>query len=277
MPVLAPGTGQTTTGYLWAYRTLPSDDVQAVFYDFAMNRAHEHPTRVLKGFAGTLQVDGYSGYKDVLAGVAVIEAGCIAHARRKFVDVFKATKSPIAKEAIARIAALYGIEHEIDARGEVTIDERQRIRHEKSRPLMDDLQAWLTLCRARVAPRSSIAQALQYALNRWPALCRFLDDGRLPLDTNAVENAMRPVALGRKNWTFAGSEAGGKRAANMYTLLMSARLNGHEPLAYLTDILERLPTARRRDLDAMLPWNWQPRETVDAAAILAASHPLASV
>ena len=276
VPVLAPGTGRTTTGYLWAYRTLPSDTVQAVFYDFAMGRSHEHPDRVLKGFAGTLQVDGYDGYNGVLAGKAVIEAGCFAHARRKFVDVFKATASPTAKEAIVRIAALYGIEHEIDERGaDVTILDRQRIRHEKTRPLMTDLHAWLTLCRARASPRSSLAQALQYSLNRWPALCRFLEDGRLPLDTNAVENAMRPVALGRKNWTFAGSEAGGKRAAHMYSLLMSARLSGHEPLAYFTDILERLPTARMRDLDALLPWNWQPRATMDVAAALANSPLLA--
>ena len=272
VPVLAPGTGRTTTGYLWAYRTLPSDTVQAVFYDFAMNRGHEHPKRVLKGFAGTLQVDGYSGYNDVLAGEGVIEAGCMAHVRRKFVDVFKATASPVAKEAIVRIAGLYAIEREIDAKGEVSILDRQRIRHDKTWPLMDNLHAWLTLCRARASPRSALAQALQYALNRWPALCRFLEDGRLPLDTNAVENAMRPVALGRRNWTFAGSEAGGKRAANLYSLLVTAKLNGHEPLAYFTDILGRLPTARMRDLDEMLPWNWQSSATtVDAAAVLATS------
>jgi len=275
VPVLAPGTGRTTTGYLWAYRTLPSHPIQAVFYDFAMGRSREHPDRVLKGFAGTLQVDGYNGYNGVLAGQAVIEAGCMAHARRKFVDVFKATASPTAKEAIARIAALYAIEREIDEMGpQVTTLDRQRIRHEKTRALMDDLHVWLTLCQARASPRGSLAQALQYALNRWPALCRFLDDGRLPLDTNAVENAMRPVALGRKNWTFAGSESGGKRAANMYSLLISARLCGHEPLAYFTDILERLPTARMRDLDALLPWNWQPGPpTIDPAALSAALGP----
>jgi len=200
----------------------------------------------------------------------------MAHARRKFVDVFKATASPTAKEAIVRIAGLCGIEREIDEMGvDVTLVDRQRIRHEKTRPLMDDLHAWLTLCRARASPPSSLARSLQYSLNRWPALCRFLEDGRLPLDTNAVENAMRPVALGRKNWTFAGSESGGKRAANMYSLLMSARLSGHEPLAYFTDILERPPCARMRDLDALLPWNWQPGAVVDVAAALANSPLLA--
>ena len=272
VPVLAPGTGRTTTGYLWAYRTQPSDTVQAVLYDFSMNRAREHPKRVLAGFAGTLQVDGYSGYRDVLAGPNVIEAGCLAHARRKFVDVFKATASPTAQEAIVRIAEVYRIEHEIDALGEeVTILDRQRLRQEKSRPLMDAFHAWLTLCQARASPRSALAQALQYSLNRWTALCRFLDDGRLPLDTNAVENTMRPVALGRRNWTFAGSEAGGRRAANLYSLLITAKLNGHEPLAYLTDVLNRLPTTLMRDIDALLPWNWQPRTTVDVPAARAAS------
>ena len=266
-----PGYGKTTTGYLWAYRTLPSDPVQAVIFDFAMNRSQEHPKRVLAGFAGTLQVDGYSGYNEVLSRETVIEAGCLAHARRKLVDVFKVTGSPIAKEAIARIAALYQIEHDIDDLG-VSILDRQRIRHERSRPLMKALHEWLVLCRARASPRSSLAQALQYSLNRWTALCRYLDDGRLPLDTNAVENAMRPVCLGRRNWLFAGSEAGGQRAAQIYSLLVTAKLNGLEPLAYLTDVLERLPTARMRDLDAMLPWNWQPSASVDVAAALHASH-----
>ena len=243
-----------------------------MLYDFSMNRAHEHPKRVLAGFAGTLQVDGYSGYNDVLARETVIEAGCLAHARRKYVDVFKATASPIAKEAIVRIAELYRIEHEIDAAGqEVTILDRQRIRQEKSRPLMDEFHAWLKLCQARASPRSALAQALQYSLNRWTALCRFLDDGRLPLDTNAVENAMRPVALGRRNWTFAGSEAGGKRAASLYSLLITAKLNGHEPLAYFSDVLQRLPTTLMRDIDELLPWNWQPGQTVDEASALAAS------
>ena len=137
---------------------------------------------------------------------------------------------------------------------------------------MKDLYDWLELCRARASPRSALAQALQYALNRWPALCRFLADGRLPLDTNAVENAMRPVCLGRRNWLFAGSEVGGQRAARMYSLLVSAKLSGREPLAYFTDVLQRLPTARMRDLDALLPWNWQPGASVDVAATLAASY-----
>ncbi len=267
VPVLDPGAGKTTKGYLWAYRTLPSDTVQAVLFDFAMSRAQAHPNRALANFTGTLQVDGYSGYNEVLARAHMIEAGCLAHARRKFVDVFQASASPVAREAITQIAAFYKIEHEFDSEHPAgSIHERQRWRETHTAPLLKIWHEWLRLTHERSPPRSSLAKAIQYSLNRWEALNRFVHDGRLPLDTNAVENCMRPVALGRKNWLYAGSEAGGKRAAQMYTLISSARMNGHEPLAYLTDILDRLPTARRRDLDAMLPWNWQPPEIASLIA-----------
>ena len=136
-------------------------------------------------------------------------------------------------------------------------------------PLLDALHQWLAATHAKAPPRSALAKAIQYALNRWAALTRFAKDGRLPLDTNAVENALRPVALGRRNWTFAGSEAGGRRAAQMYSLIISATMNGHEPLAYITDILERLPTARMRDLESMLPWNWRAPAGIDVQAELA--------
>lgn len=270
LPVLDPGTGKTSTGYLWAYRTLPSDPIQAVVFDFAMSRAQAHPNRMLASFAGTLQVDGYAGYNEILRRPTVTEAGCLAHARRKFVEVYDATKSPIAQQAITRIAALYQIEREIDgAAPEASILDRQRHRQARAGPLLDAFHQWLIATHAKTPPRSALAKAMHYTLNRWKALIRYVDDGRLPLDTNAVENAIRPVALGRRNWMFAGSEAGGKRAAQMYSLLSSAKMNGHEPLAYLTDILERLPTARMKDLEAMLPWNWTPqRPSIDVAAEL---------
>ena len=268
--VLDPGSGKTATGYLWAYRTLPSDPVQAVSFDFAMSRSQAHPNRMLASFKGTLQVDGYAGYNDILSRRGVIEAGCLAHARRKFVDVFEATKSPVAKEAIARIAALYEVEHAIDASAEeVSILDRQRLRQDQAGPLLKALHDWLLCSYAKAPPRSALAKAMKYTLNRWTALTRYVEDGRLPLDTNAVENSIRPVALGRRNWLFAGSEAGGRRAAQIYSLIGSAKLNGLEPLAYLTDILERLPTARMKDLEAMLPWNWKPvGTTIDVAADL---------
>lgn len=268
VPVLDPGSGKTATGYLWAYRTLPSDPLQAVVFDFAASRSQVHPNRMLASFAGTLQVDGYAGYNDLLRKQTVTEAGCLAHARRKFVDVFEATGSPVAQEAIRRIAALYKIEHEIDETGEVTTLERGRLRQSRAGPLLEALHEWLVAVHAKSPPRSSLAKAIQYTLNRWAALTRFVKDGRLPLDTNAVENAIRPIALGRRNWLFAGSEAGGVRAAQIYSLLGSARLAGLQPIDYITDVLQRMPTARKRDLEAMLPWNWKPSTARDIAAEL---------
>ncbi len=271
VPVLEPGSGKTATGYLWVYRTLPSDPVQAVTFDFAMSRAQAHPNRRLAHFSGTLQVDGYAGYNEVLARPGVIEAGCLAHARRKFVDVYEATDSPVAQQAIVRIAALYQIEREFDETPEAgSTLERARYRQARAGPLLEAFRAWLTACYAKSPPRSALAKAMKYTLNRWAALTRYVEDGRLPLDTNAVENAIRPVALGRRNWLFAGSESGGHRAAQMYSLISTAKLNGIEPMAYLTDILERLPTARMKDLEAMLPWNWTPKSAViDIATELA--------
>ncbi len=227
VPVLEPGTGKTATGYLWVYRTLPSDPVQAVTFDFAMSRAQAHPNRMLANFNGTLQVDGYAGYNEILAHPGVIEAVCLAHARRKFVDVYEATDSPVAKQAIVRIAALYQIEREFDesAHAGSTL-ERERYRRARAAPLLEAFQAWLMASYSKLPPKSALAKAMKYTLNRWKALTRYVEDGRLPLDTNAVENAIRPVALGRRNWLFAGSESGGRRAAQMYSLISSSKLNG---------------------------------------------------
>lgn len=184
--------------------------------------------------------------------------------------MFDATKSPVAQQAITSIAELYRIEREIDEAGEVSTLERSRLRKARAGPVLDALHEWLVATHARAAPRSALAKAMQYTLNRWKALTRYVDDGRLPLDTNAIENAIRPIALSRRNWLFAGSEAGGVRAAQIYSLLGSARLAGVPPLAYFADILQRLPTARMRDLEAMLPWNWKPNAERDIAAELAA-------
>jgi transposase len=258
--VLDPGSGKTATGYLWAYRTLPSSQLQAVVFDFAMSRSGAHPTRMLANFIGTLQVDGYSGYREVLARPGVIEAGCFAHARRKFVEVFEATRSPIAQQAILQIAELYKLEREFHS---LSIIERQQQRQERAVPLLETLHAWLLAMHAQASPRSALAQAMLYSLNRWKALTRYVEDGRLPPDTNAVENAIRGIAVGKKNWLFAGSAAGGQRAALIYSLIETAKMNAVAPLAYLRDILERLPTARARDLEALLPWNWQPPASVD--------------
>jgi hypothetical protein len=253
VPVLQPGNGRTATGYLWAYRSGPWQPTQAVVFNFAMSRGQATPTHFLRDYRGVLQVDGYAGYNDVLRRDGVIEAGCMAHARRNFVEVWEATKSPAAQTAITEIARLYAIESEVKDLG---VAERQRQRQARAGPILDAFRQWLEAVRAKTAPRSALAKAIQYALNRWSALVRYVDDGRINIDNNPVENSIRGIALGRKNYLFCGSEGGGRRAALMYSLIESAKLNGIDPKAYLLDVLTKLPTAKRADLDALMPWNF---------------------
>jgi transposase len=181
----------------------------------------------------------------------------MVHTRRKFYDIHVATKSPLAEQALRRIAELYAIEADIRGR---TADERRAIRQERSRPLVEAMQAWLTETLNRISGRSALAQAIRYALNHWSGLVLFLDDGRLELDTNTVERAMRPVALGRKNALFAGADSGGKHWALIATLIQTAKLNELDPLAWLTDVLERIVSGqtKRNELPTLLPWNWKP-------------------
>ena len=253
VPVLQPGNGRTATGYLWAYRSGPWQPTQAVVFDFAMSRGQATPARFLQGYQGVLQVDGYAGYNDVLRRDGVIEAGCMAHARRYFVEVWDATKSPAAQTAITEIARLYAIESEIK---DLSVAQRQHQRQARAGPILDAFRQWLEAVRAKTGPRSALAKALQYTLNRWSALVRYVDDGRINIDNNPVENSIRGIALGRKNFLFCGSEGGGRRAALMYSLIESAKLNGIDPKAYLLDVLTKMPTAKRADLDAMMPWNF---------------------
>ena len=258
VPVLDPGAGKTATGYLWAYRTGPWSPLQAVAYDFTMSRAAEAPKRFLAGFTGTLLVDGYAGYNQVLARPGMIEAGCLAHARRYFREVFEATRSPIAQHALIQFGKLYAIECEVKHLApEARALERQR----RAAPILAQFKQWLDITHANAPPKSAIGKALAYSINRWRALTRYLDDGWLNIDNNPVENALRGIALGRKNWLFAGSEAGGRRAALFYTLIETAKLNDVNPHAYLVDVLTQLPTAKAKDLDALLPWNFRPKIT----------------
>jgi transposase len=253
VPVLQPGNGRTATGYLWAYRSGPWQPTQAVVFDFAMSRGQATPTRFLQGYQGVLQVDGYAGYNEVLRRDGVIEAGCMAHARRYFVEVWDATQSPAAQTAITEIARLYAIESEIK---DLSVAQRQHQRQARAGPILDAFRQWLEAVRAKTGPRSALAKALQYTLNRWSALVRYVDDGRINIDNNPVENSIRGIALGRKNFLFCGSEGGGRRAALMYSLIESAKLNGIDPKAYLLDVLTKMPTAKRADLDALMPWNF---------------------
>jgi transposase len=197
-------------------------------------------------------VDDYLGYKALFAR-GVTELACWAHARRKFVDQHKASGSKVAQEAIARIAVLYRIEAQA-----MTVEERLAHRQRHAVPALSALKAWLDKLRPTILGNSGTANAIDYTLRRWPSLIRYADDGRYPIDNNPAENAIRPIALGRKNWLFAGSESAGKRAAAIMSLLATAKANEHEPQAWLTDVLTRLPTTLDRDIDSLLPHRWKP-------------------
>jgi len=259
VPVLDPGRGRTRTGRFWVYarddRPWAGPDPPAAVFFYSPDRRAERPAAHLDRFRGILQVDGYAGFERLTERGDIVLAACWAHTRRKFYDFQQATGSPIATEALRRIAELYAIEREIRGRSAA---ERQGLRNTRSRPLVDAMKPWLEGQLHRVPPRGGLAEAIRYALARWPALCRFLDDGRIELDTNAVERAIRPVALGRKNHLFAGSNGGADRWAIVASLLATARLNDVEPYAYLKDVLKRmtdgLPMSR---IDELLPWNWK--------------------
>jgi transposase len=261
IPVLDPGRGRTKTGRLWVYvrddRPWSGADPPAAVYLYSPDRRAERPASHLTNFKGVVQVDGYPGFERLSDGGDIKLAACWRHTRRKFYEVHQATSSPIAAEALRRIAELYAIETAI--RGQ-TAAGRQSVRQSKSLPLVTVMKAWLETQLTLIPPRSGLADAIRYALTRWSALCSFLDDGRIELDTNTVERAIRPVALGRKNHLFAGSDGGGARWATVCSLITTAKLNEVEPFAYLKDVLERMskghPMSR---LDDLLPWNWQPK------------------
>jgi len=260
--MLAPGTGKTQRAYLWAYAAAVTQPLRAVVYDFTPSRSGEHaraflghdPDRPGVGWTGHLICDDFSGYK-ALFERGVIEAGCMAHARRKFVELHTANKSSIAGTALELIGQLYEIEREIGS-----LDDATRLLHRRTRStsIAAALHEWLVLQRTKVHDGTATAKALDYSLNRWTALTRFLEDARLPIDNNHDEQQIRPWATGRKNWLFAGTLAAGRRAAVITSLIQSAKLNGHDPYAYLTDVLERLPTQRIGDIGQLLPHRWKP-------------------
>lgn len=251
--MLSPGKGKTQRAYLWTYCPGAFEDLRAVVYDFADSRAGEHARNFLGNWKGQLVCDDFTGYKALFAQ-GITELGCMAHARRKFYDLHAASKSQIAQDALQYIGELYEIEREVQ---QVAAQLRLEIRQQRARPIADALHAWMTGQRARVSEGSAIAKALDYSLRRWTALTRYLEDPQVPIDNNWCENQIRPVALGRSNWLFAGSLRAGRRAAAAMSLLQSARLNGHDPYAYLKDVLARLPTQPASRLEELLPHHWQ--------------------
>jgi transposase len=266
VPVLEPGNGKTKTGRLWTYvrddRPAGSEAPAAVWFAYSPDRKSEHPAGHLNNYKGILQADGYAGFNR-LYEKGIVEAGCWAHVRRKFHDLYQAHRSPVAKEALERIGQLYGIEKEIRGRSPA---ERREVRQARSGPLLDSMKVWLTATVSRMSRKSDVALAIQYALGRWAALMLFREDGRVEMDNNAAERALRAVALGRKNYLFAGSDAGGERAAAIYSLIGSAKLNGIDPEAYLTAVLRRIADHPVNRIGELLPWNLFPTDRAEVEA-----------
>jgi transposase len=256
VPVLAPGLGKTKTGRLWTYvrddRPAGDETPPAVWFCYSPDRKGEHPKEHLSSFSGTLQADGYAGFEQIYETGRIQEAACWAHVRRKFYDLQVAHKSPVAVEAIERIAGLYAIESEI--RGG-SPEERREIRNLRSRPLLNSLKQWLEETLGKLSRKSDTALAVRYALGRWEALLRYCDNGRLEIDNNAAERSLRVVALGRKNFLFAGSDGGGESAAAMYSLIGTAKLNGLDPESYLRNVLSRIADHPINRIEELLPWN----------------------
>jgi hypothetical protein len=266
VPVLAPGLGKTKTGRLWAYvrdgRPHGDERPPAAAYFYTPDRKGEHPQLHLKSFKGILHADGYAGFNAVFETGKVTEAACWAHVRRKFFDEHEAG-SPLAKEALDRIGALYDIEACI--RGKPP-DERQRCREQQSLPLLAGLKAWLETTLPKLSGKSDLAKAMRYTMSRWEALTRYIHDGRIEIDNNAAERSIRGIALGRKNYLFAGSDAGGDRAAAIYSLIETAKLNGLDPEAWLRDVLARIADHPINRVAELLPWNYAANPSQTRAA-----------
>jgi transposase len=267
VPVLEPGSGKTKTGRLWTYvrddRPAGSVAASAVWFAYSPDRKGEHPAGHLKNYCGFLQADGYAGFNKLYESGVIVEAACWAHVRRKFFELHQGHCSPVAKEALERIAQLYRIEKEVRGRPP---KERKEMRQARSRPLLEAMHLWLKTTMSKLSRKSDLAKAIHYALERWAALVMYVDNGRVEMDNNAAERALRTVALGRKNYLFAGSDAGGERAAAMYSLLGSAKLNGIDPEAYLTAVLGRIADHPINRIGELLPWNLFPARAEATAA-----------
>jgi transposase len=267
VPVLAKE--QTKIGHVWGYvrddRPFGGPDPPAAAFFYSPDRSGEHPEQHLAGFAGILQADAYAGFNRLYDPKRepgpILEAACWAHARRKLYELAAVAKAPIATEAVRRIDELFKIEREINGR---PVEERLAVREERTKPLVIALKAWLRAQHERVSRKAEIGKALAYALNHWTALTRFLKDGRICISNNAAERALRGIALGRKNWTFAGSDRGGERAAAIYTLIETCKLNGVDPQAWLADVLAWLPDHPAKRVGDLLPWTWKAARAISS-------------
>ena len=266
VPVLDPGRGRTKTGRLWGYvrddRPCGDRDPPAAAFFYSPDRKGERPADHLATFSGFLQADAYAGFNR-LYGERITEVGCWAHARRKVFEVHESTKSQVAAEALTRIGELYAIETAIRGQAPET---RLAVRRREAAPRLDALRNWLEAQLAKLPPKGGLAKAFRYALSHWTALTRYAGDGRLEIDNNRAENTLRGVALGRKNWLFAGSDAGGERAAVVYSLVETCKLNGVDPFAYLRDVLARIADHPINRIDELLPWHWTAPADLEAAA-----------
>jgi transposase len=265
VPVLEPGRGRTRTGRLWAVvcdeRPFAGTAPAAALYRYSPDRRGEHAEALLGSCRGFLHADGYAGFNTLFACDPVsgtprlTEVSCWAHARRQLYEVHEATASPLAREALERIAELFVIEAQINGRAP---SQRLAARQRDAVPLLAALKTFLDQALSQISGKSTLAKAIRYTLSRWPALTRYTTDGRLEMTNNAVERAIRPLVLGRKNYLFAGSDSGGVRAAAMYTLIETAKLGGLNPEAYLRDVFARIADHPINRIDALLPWNWKP-------------------
>jgi transposase len=255
--MLKPGHGKTHRAYLWSYCTTQFSPIKAVVFDFADSRGGHHARDFLglpgeQGWRGKLVCDDFSGYKACFE-LGVTEVGCMAHARRRFHELWANHGSQVGEQALKFFGQLYDVEREVAGSG---AEQRREIRRQRSRPVIDALHQWLGQQRQKVPDGSATLRAIDYSLNRWAALTRYIDDGDLPIDNNWVENRIRPIAIGRQNWLFAGSLRAGKRAAAVMSLIHSAKLNGLDPYGYLCDVLERLPSQPASRIDDLLPHRW---------------------
>jgi transposase len=260
VPVLAKN--QCTTGRLWAYvrddAPFGGQTAPAAVFHYSPDRRAEHPERHLATYSSLMQADAYSGYNGLYAEGRkpgrIVEAACWAHGRRKFFELAELQKAPVAIEAVRRIDELFAIEREINGRPP---DQRRSVRQDRSKPLIDDLERWLREERRRLSSKNPVAKAIDYSLKRWPAFTRFLDDGRICMSNNAAERAVRGIAVGRRNWTFCGSDSGGRRAAAIYTLIETCSLNDVDAKVWLADVLARIADHPAKRITDLLPWNWK--------------------